>query len=90
MKYLPALKKRIPTGSVLRSGVFSPFNVRTISVSSILITGSWISDDLVYKLTSELITGCEDIDRSFLNNYREISIPLHSGAKKALMEFVNV
>ncbi len=75
--------------SEIRS-VLTPFNVRTISVSSILITGSWISDDLVYQLTSELITGCEDIDRSFLNNYREISIPLHSGAEKALMEFVNV
>lgn len=58
----------------------------TISVSSLLITGSWVSESLVYRITRELIENCEEIDSRFTVNPGEISIPLHTGAEKAIRE----
>ncbi len=58
----------------------------TISVSSLLITGSWVSESLVYRITRELIENCEEIDSRFTVNPGEISIPLHKGAEKAIRE----
>ena len=60
--------------------------VLTISVSTLLITGSWVSESLVHRITKELVTNCEEIDTRFFANPGEISIPLHEGADKALRE----
>ena len=64
--------------------------VQTISVSTLLITGTWVSEALVYSITKGLIENCGEIDTRFFTNQDEISIPLHKGAGKALREALNV
>ena len=60
--------------------------ILTIAVSTLLITGSWVSESLVYKITREMIEHCMETDTRFFTNPDEISIPVHRGAARAIRE----